>query len=216
MAAVTICSDFGAQENKVCQCFHCFLIYLPWWMGLDTMIIVFWMLSFKSSAYLRLLIFLLEAHVSSNLVFCVMYSVYELTKQGDNIQPWHTPFLIWKQSIVSCLVLTCFLICIQVSQEAGKVMWSGIPVSFWIFHSLLWSTCSKALGVVSKAKVDVFSGALTFLMIQQILAIWSLFPLPFLNPSWTSESSWFTYYWSWPWRILSITLLACEISTTVQ
>ena len=29
MAAVTICSNFGAQENKVCHCFHCFLIYLP-------------------------------------------------------------------------------------------------------------------------------------------------------------------------------------------
>ena len=26
MAAVTICSDFGAQENKVC---YCFPIYLP-------------------------------------------------------------------------------------------------------------------------------------------------------------------------------------------
>ena len=30
MAAVTICSDFGAQENTVCHCFHCFLLYLPW------------------------------------------------------------------------------------------------------------------------------------------------------------------------------------------
>ena len=28
MAAVTICSDFGAQENKACHCFHCFSIYL--------------------------------------------------------------------------------------------------------------------------------------------------------------------------------------------
>ena len=28
MAAVTIYSDFGAQENKVCHCFHCFPIYL--------------------------------------------------------------------------------------------------------------------------------------------------------------------------------------------
>ena len=26
----TICSDFGAQENKICHCFHCFSIYLPW------------------------------------------------------------------------------------------------------------------------------------------------------------------------------------------
>ena len=30
MAAVTICSDFGAQENKVCHCLHCFFIYSPW------------------------------------------------------------------------------------------------------------------------------------------------------------------------------------------
>ena len=30
MASVTICSDFGAQENKVSHCFHCFPIYLPW------------------------------------------------------------------------------------------------------------------------------------------------------------------------------------------
>ena len=29
MAAVTICSDFGAQENKVSHCFHSFPIYLP-------------------------------------------------------------------------------------------------------------------------------------------------------------------------------------------
>ena len=28
MAAVTICSDFGAPENKLCLCFHCFPIYL--------------------------------------------------------------------------------------------------------------------------------------------------------------------------------------------
>ena len=29
MAAITICSDFGAPQNKVCHCFHCFPIYLP-------------------------------------------------------------------------------------------------------------------------------------------------------------------------------------------
>ena len=29
MAAVTIYSDFGAQENKVSHCFHCFPICLP-------------------------------------------------------------------------------------------------------------------------------------------------------------------------------------------
>jgi len=29
MAAVTICSDFGAPQNKVSHCFQCFPIYLP-------------------------------------------------------------------------------------------------------------------------------------------------------------------------------------------
>ena len=29
MAAVTICSDFGAQKNKVRHCFHCSPIYFP-------------------------------------------------------------------------------------------------------------------------------------------------------------------------------------------
>ena len=30
MAAVTICSDFGAPKNKVWHCFYCFPIYFPW------------------------------------------------------------------------------------------------------------------------------------------------------------------------------------------
>ena len=33
MATVTICSDFGAQENKACHSFHCFPIDLPWGDG---------------------------------------------------------------------------------------------------------------------------------------------------------------------------------------
>ena len=33
MAAVTICSDFGAPKNKILHCFHCFPIYLPWRNG---------------------------------------------------------------------------------------------------------------------------------------------------------------------------------------
>ena len=30
MAAITICSDFGAPKNKVWHCFHCSPIYFPW------------------------------------------------------------------------------------------------------------------------------------------------------------------------------------------
>ena len=49
-----------------------------------------------------------------------------------------------------------------------------------------------------------------------MLAIWSLVPLPFLKPTWTSGSSWFTYCWSLESKILNITLLACEMSAIVQ
>ena len=160
MTAVTICSDFGAQENKVCHSFHCFCIYLPWGDGHD---LSFWMLSFKpafspllfhlhqealqflfifcdkggASAYLRLLIFL-----PCSLAFCMMYSVYKLNKQGDNTQPWRIPFPIWNQSVVPCPVLTVasWPECKFLKRQ---VRWSGIPISFRIFHSLLWSTQSK-------------------------------------------------------------------------
>ena len=39
MAAVTICSDFGAQKNKVSHCFHCFPIYSHEMMGPDALTI---------------------------------------------------------------------------------------------------------------------------------------------------------------------------------
>jgi len=54
-----------------------------------------------------------------------------------------------------------------------------------------------------------FWNSLAFLLIQWMLAIWSLVPLPFLKPAWTSGSSCFMYCWNLAWRILSITLLAC-------
>ena len=54
----------------------------------------------------------------------MIYSAYKLNKQGDSKQPWHTAFLIWNQFVVLCPVLTvASLICIQISQEAGQVVW---------------------------------------------------------------------------------------------
>ena len=110
-----------------------------------------------SSAYLRLLIFLLAilipASASFSPAFLMMYSAHKSNKQGDKIQLWRTPFPIWNQSVVPCPVLTV------ASWPAYRflrrqIRWSGIPVSLRIFHSLLWSK-SKALVVVSKAEVDV-------------------------------------------------------------
>ena len=151
-----------------------------------------------SSAYLRLFIFLLAilipVCVSSSPAFLMMYSAYKLNKQGDNIQPWLYSFSYLEP--VCCSMSSsnwCFLTCIQISQEAGQVIWySHLSQNFP--HFLVIHTV-KSFGIVNKAEI-FFSGTLAFFMIQRMLAIWSLVPLPFLKPAWTSGSSQFTYCWS--------------------
>ena len=110
-----------------------------------------------SSAYLRLLIFLLAilipACVSSSLAFRMMYSTYKLNKQGDNIQPWCTPFPIWNQSVVLIPVLTV------ASWPAYRFLrrqvgWSGIPTSLRIIQFVVIHTF-KGFGIFNKAKIDV-------------------------------------------------------------
>ena len=138
----------------------------------------------------------------------MIYSAYKLNKQGNNIQPLHTPFPIWNQSVVPFPVLTVasWPICRFLRRQ---VRWSGTPIStnfpwFVMIHTV------KGFSVVNEA--EVFWNSLAFFMSQRMLAIWTLVPLPFLNPTCTSGSSWFMYCWSQSWRILSITLLASEIS----
>ena len=88
-----------------------------------------------------------------------MYSAYKLNKQGENIQPWCTPFSIWNQSVVPCSVLTVASWPVYRFLKR-QIRWSGIPVSFRIFHSLLWSTQSKALmGKQWKQWQTLFLGA---------------------------------------------------------
>ena len=209
MAAITICSDFGAPQNKVWHCFHCFPIYFPWSDGtgcrglsfLNVELLTFSLSSFTfikrlfsfsslsairvvSSAYLRLLIFLAEILIpacsfiqssishdvlwgywyfsqkswfqlvaSSSPAFLMMCSAYKLNKQGDNIQPWCTPFPIWNQSVVSCLILTIVYwpTCRFLRRQ---VRWSGIHISLRIFQFVVIHTV-KGFSIVNKAGLDV-------------------------------------------------------------
>ena len=135
MAAVTICSDFGAPErNSVNVSIFPHLFAMKWWELMPwSSVFECWVLSqlshsplpflsrvssssllfairVVSSAYLRLLVFLtailIPACASSSPVFLMIYSAYKLSKQGNNMQPWRTPFPIWNQSVVPCPVLT--------------------------------------------------------------------------------------------------------------
>ena len=153
MAAVAICSEFGAPQNKVSHCFHRSLVYLPWSDGtryhefsfktveIEASFFTFMTRLFSSSsisairvvssAYLRLLIFLPEilipACASSSPAFHMVYSAYNLNKQGDNIQLWDTPFPIWNQSAVPCPVLTVAS-WLAYRFLKRQVKWSGITI----------------------------------------------------------------------------------------
>ena len=138
-------------------------------MGPDATILVFWMLSYKptfshssftvirrlfSSSLLSAIrvtgIICISEVIdispgnldSSSPGFHMMYSAFQLNKQGDNIQLWSTPFPVWNQFVVPYLVLTV------ASWPAytfprRQLRLTGILICLRIVHSLLWSTWSK-------------------------------------------------------------------------
>ena len=106
-----------------------------------------------------------------------------------------------------------FLTCIQISQEAGKVVWyshlfMNFP-QFFVIHTV------KGFGIINKAEIDVFLGLSCFFDdptdIGYLISGSSAF-------SKTSLNIWkFTVHvlLKFGLRILSITLLACEMSAIV-
>ena len=109
----------------------------------------------------------------------------------------------------------CFLTCIQLPHEAGTLAWHSHLLKNFPQFVVIYTV--KGFGVINKTEIDVFlEFSCFFPMIQWMLAIWSLVLLLFLKPGWTSGSSWLMQCWSLAWRILSITLLVCEINAIVQ
>ena len=109
MAAVTICSDIGAQEYKVCHCFHCFSIDFHEVTGPDAMILVFQMLSFKPAFSLSSFPFIKGLFNFSSFSAIRVFSVICISEVTDIspgnldfslcfIQPGilHDVFCIWR------------------------------------------------------------------------------------------------------------------------
>ena len=88
----------------------------------------------------------------------------------------------------------CFLTCIQVSHEAGQVVWyshlfKNFP-QFVVIHTI------KGFSVVNEAEVDVFLEFSCFFYDPVDVVNLISGSSAFLNPAWTSGSSQLTYYWS--------------------
>ena len=83
-----------------------------------------------------------------------MYSTYKLNKQGDNIQPWCTPFPIWNGPVVPCPVLTIASWPAYRFLESGQMVWyshlfKNFP-QFVVIHTV------RGFGIVNKAEINVF------------------------------------------------------------
>ena len=136
-----------------------------------------------SSTYLRLLMFLppilIPACNSSSPAFLVMWSAYRLNKRW---QKTALSYSFLNPEPVSCSIQgsDCwFLTHIQVSQKTSKMVWyfclSKIFPQFIMIHTV------KGFSVVDETERYFPWNSLAFSIIQRMLAIWSLVPLPFLN-----------------------------------
>ena len=147
---------------------------------------------------------LIPTCASSSLTFRMVYSAYKLNKQDDNIQPWPTPFPIWNQSVIPCLVLSA------ASWPAYRLLrrqvkWSGIPISLRIFKFVVIHTI-KCFSIVSEAEVDVFLELRCFF--YDPMDVGNLTSgSSTLSKSNLNICSWFSYCWDIAWRILIVTLL---------
>ena len=140
-------------QNKIFHYFHCFPINLHEVMGPDAMILVLWMLSFKLTFSLSSFTFIKRLLSSSSLyakrvvssVYLRSFSSLPATLVPACASParhfsWCTLHIRWISRVtiynfdvllfylepVCCCMSSsncCFLTCIQISQEAGQVVW---------------------------------------------------------------------------------------------
>ena len=156
-----------------------------------------------------LLPILIPACNSSSPAFLMMCSVYTLNKQSDSRQPCRTPFSILNQSIVPNRVLTV------ASWPAHRflrrqVRWSGIPISLRASPVCYDPHSQRLWHSWWNRGRDIFLAFPCFLhdpaTVGNLISGFSFF----LNPAWTSGSSWFSQCWSLACKTLSMTLLAWE------
>ena len=118
-AAVTIWSDFGTQENKICHCFYFSPIYLLWSMGPDAMILVFWMLSFKPAFNLSSFTVIKRLFSSSSLSavrnFCCYHCISEVAGFARFLlELLHFSHQSWFQNVVIQPGILHDILCIYV------------------------------------------------------------------------------------------------------
>ena len=80
----------------------------------------------------------------------------------------------------------CFLTCIQISQEAGQVVWCSHL--FEIFSQFVVIHTVKGFGIVNKAEIDVFLELSCFCVAPADIGNFISGSSAFWNSAWTSES----------------------------
>ena len=82
--------------------------------------------------------------IQPGLSFHIMYSAYKLNKQGDNKQPWRTPFPIWNQSIIPRSNKKLLLLGLHTGFAGGRSSDLVFP-SLWEFSTVCCDLHSQGL-----------------------------------------------------------------------
>ena len=153
--------------------------------------------------------------ISQDLISVLQKKYFRLRWISDTWQYTALTYSFSYLELVCCSMFSsncCFLTCIQFSQEAGQVVWyshffQNFP-QFIVIHTV------KSFGIVNKAERDVFLELSCFFHdpadVGNLISGSSAFSKTTLN-IWK-----FMVHVLLAWRILSITLLACEMSAIVR
>ena len=152
-----------------------------------------------SSAYLRLLMFLLPILIPacnlSSCTFLMMCSAYRLNKHGDRRQPCRTPVSILNPSVVPFRVLTVaswatyrFLGSWVLSCWGRFLMYSPFFEEFFFFLFLILNRCWILLK--ASASIEIIIWILSFILLIWYIILIDLYLLknpyiPGVNPIWS-------------------------------
>ena len=90
MAAVTVHSDFGAQENKFGHCLHYFPIYLPWTDGTGCHDLCFLNVELQASLFILLFHFLMKYFSFLHFLSLGWYHLHIWGYWYFSLQSWYT------------------------------------------------------------------------------------------------------------------------------
>ena len=143
MAAITICSDFGAPKNKVWHCFHCFPIYFPW----NDMVVLFFIIWGISILFFHSGYTTLHSHQQCTMVHfsphshqCLLLLIF-LVIAILSVVRWYCVCVSLKIRDTEHLFMYVLTICVSSLEKCLFITFAHVLIGFFGFFN--WNCMSS-------------------------------------------------------------------------